>query len=199
MEQKTVEISQNESSSGVKKLKDLVSLVPITDHAKWFESIATLLVNSYAIKTEIYKYRITEIEFYYHDEHHQDLTTYGYIDKTKKYLNRIRRHKESQYKTLTWFFHYSGIDLVFGNKNAPGGILIRAIENIRTGEKATGPLVVYLDLMNQQISADGTKPLVLELVPHEYEKQHIPVTKQRIGLGQSDNAERLYNFSITTI
>ena len=173
--------------------------MPVTDNAKWFKSIATLLMNSFAIQTDSNQYRITEIEFYYHDEHHQDLTTYGYIDKTKKYIDRIRRHKEAQYKTLTWFFHYSGIDLVFGNENAPGGILIRAIEKIQPHEKVTGPLVVLLELMNQHISADGTKPLVLQLVPHEYEKDCKPVTKQWIGLGQSDNAERLYNFSITTI
>lgn len=180
-------------------LKKLLSTVPVNDYPAWFQNIAMLLFNNYAIKTDSNTYRITEIEFYYHDEHHRDLTTYGYIDKTKNYLDRIRRHKGAQYKTLTWFFHYSGIDLVIGNENAPGGVLIRAIENNVTSEKVTGPLVVLLELLNQQMSVDGTKRLLLELIPHKYEKLQTPVTKQRIGLGQSDNPERLYNFSINIL
>lgn len=180
-------------------LKKLLSTVSDNDYPKWFENIAIILFNNCAIKTDSNTYRITEVEFYYHNEHHQDLTTYGYIDKTKKYLDRIRRHKEAQYKPLTWFFHYSGVDLVIGNDNAPGGVLIRSIENIVTGEKVTGPLVVLLELLNQQISVDGSKTLLLELIPNKYEKLQTPVTKQRIGLGQFDYKERLYNFSIPSL
>ena len=187
---------QNKSQSCLNKLSEIITNVPTTNYEQWFEMIAKQLFENYAIKTDWNQYRLTEIEFYYHhEEYHPDITAYGYKVKNKKYSDRIIRYKEAQCKTLTWFFHYSGIDIVIGNESTPGGILIRSIENIETGERISGPLVVKLELMNQHISINGTKPLVLELILNENTHPYTLVKKPRIGLGLGGNPDRLYNFS----
>ncbi|MDE7368269.1 MAG: hypothetical protein K2N08_00640 [Muribaculaceae bacterium] len=69
------------------------------------------------------KYAIVEIEFYYNSKSHPDHITYP------RYMVAGR-----------WFFHQSGVDLTFtSNKSSFGGILIRGIKNIETGDYIFGP------------------------------------------------------------
>jgi hypothetical protein len=103
----------------------------IEDYDKQFVRIADSLLNDYLLTVnQDYKYRISEIEFYYNDVHkscvHPDTFTHG---------------DEMQKKSGQWYFHrfgktykvgtYKGMDLAFGKGDlAVGGILIRAITSV---------------------------------------------------------------------
>ncbi|CAN5681953.1 hypothetical protein BH10BAC3_BH10BAC3_41710 [soil metagenome] len=163
---------------------------------KWFELMATELLNHYIIETPLAKYSIREIEFYYHSEKHPDTTTYGYSANFNKLAPRLQRLKDCQRKPLTWFFHYSGIDIVIGNNDNPGGILIRAIEKNDPKERIKGPLVVMLELLNQGVNADGNKPIELKLIWILQSKTVKPKTTIRVGIKNHPFAEKLYNYQV---
>lgn len=77
-----------------------------------------------------FKYRISEIEFYYND-----------VDTTSVHPDTFTHGDEMQRECGQWYFHrfgktyksgtYKGMDLSFGKgKHAFGGILIRAITSV---------------------------------------------------------------------
>lgn len=116
-------------------LKDRLGAIPTTDYKSYFEDIAKILMNKCVIKkcvikkcgvnNEIveYEYEIVEIEFYLFTPQHQDVITYP------------RKLSAGQ-----WFFHQSGVDLTFDSDDKHfGGILIRGLSNITTGELTLGP------------------------------------------------------------
>lgn len=179
----------------MEKLKNLITNVPTANYSEWFEEIAKLLFCNYLIDSGSEKYKIKEVEFYYYNENHKDETTYGFAKNVTKLDQRIQRHKKAQCQQLTWFFHYSGVDLVIGKHDEPGGVLIRAIENVRTKERIKGPLVVLLELLNQQIDIEGQRPLKLELVPANEELKGAIAVNKRVGLGIGDFREAKYNYS----
>jgi hypothetical protein len=162
----------------------------------WFFKIASQLLNNYIIRTNDKKYSINEIEFYYYDKvHHPDKSTYGFINENTKYDKRIIELKKRQRIPLTWFFHYSGVDLVFGNEINAGGILIRSIQNISSSEIFKGPLIVHLELMNQNVqSSTGVFQLILEKNKSIY--SYKIQSKKRFGLGESSGKfkNKEYNF-----
>jgi len=98
----------------------------------WYRSIAEEILLRWQLQTSTASYRIREIEFYYYDEkEHRDTTVYGYMPPSfKKDNKRVHILKLRQCETFAWFVHYSGIDIVFGKKESPGGILIRSIERV---------------------------------------------------------------------
>ncbi|MBA3649399.1 MAG: hypothetical protein H0W62_12750 [Chitinophagales bacterium] len=130
--------------------------------------IAEELIYRYHISTPEAIYRIREIEFYYNSHDYQDPTVYGIIQAKHKNGLGIHRHKKRQSSQFTWFIHYSGIDIVFGEGETPAGILIRAVERIGKNsfadEYIDGPLVVLLELMNQSTSVFDSAPFQLRLV-----------------------------------
>lgn len=181
----------------MQKLKDLIVNVPGENYEQWFQAIAQLLFSEYLIETYNRKYQLTELEFYYHSTSHPDEATYGFIKQGTKYVERIMRHKLCQQQQLTWFFHYSGIDIVIGKKDEPGGILIRSIRDVETRENIKGPLVVYLELLNQNTAIDNGQPFQLKLTevdtPLDYEMEE---PKGRVGINSGNFEKALYNYSI---
>jgi hypothetical protein len=107
-------------------------LKTIEDYDRQFVRIADCLMNEYLLTVNgAYKYRISEIEFYYNDVHdknsrHPDTFTHG--DEMQKLSGRWYFHRFGKtYKTGT----YKGMDLSFGKGDvAFGGILIRAINSV---------------------------------------------------------------------
>ena len=75
------------------ELLHIINEVPNEAHESWFRKIAELLLTKYVIKTNNGRYRLTEIEFYYHSATHADTAAYGYMDEKKKYDERVLRHK----------------------------------------------------------------------------------------------------------
>ena len=65
-----------------------------------FARIADDLMNRWILKCEGSQYRITEIEFYFQSDSHNDMYTHA--------------HK-LQKETGRWYFHGSGVDLSFGS------------------------------------------------------------------------------------
>ena len=183
-----------------KNITALIETGPISgNYENWFGEIAEEMLLGWQIIANGMVYRFKEIEFYYHDKNHPDTTAYGYMPQHfKKDNGRIYRHKGRQTMPLTWFVHYSGIDIVFGKENAPGGLLIRAIERM-DGEKVElikGPLVVMLELLNQGVNVFDGKGIEMRIVEAEYLIKKEIVRKPRVGLGESGYKDAKYNFSV---
>lgn len=137
-----------------------------------FASIADLLLNEATLHVGGVEHRFTEIEFYFKGRKHVDKFTHG--DPMQKRFGHWYFHRTGgEYRGGT----YKGLDLAFGDDDAPAGILIRGIE--RTAAPATlidGPcmvvdhmlaltqspsipdLVAKFDL-SVNPSADGSSPL----------------------------------------
>jgi hypothetical protein len=99
---------------------------------------------------------------------------------------------------LTWFIHYSGIDLVIGSDSNPGGILIRKIKDITSEEKIfTGPYVSMLELINQATEIDEGN-FKLKLIPNTNNDNISLKYKKRHGIGKNAGkyADENYNFYI---
>lgn len=103
-----------------------------------FASIADLLLNHATLHVGGVEHRFTEIEFYFKGRKHVDKFTHG--DPMQKRFGHWYFHRTGgEYRSGT----YKGLDLAFGDDDAPAGILIRGIE--RTEAPATlidGPCMV---------------------------------------------------------
>lgn len=81
----------------LRKLLTLNAAMKTSDIEARFAQIAKLLFNSFAIEHENSRYFFKEIEFYFYNQHHQDIIT----------------HPRSS-KALRWYFNdFGGIDLNF--------------------------------------------------------------------------------------
>lgn len=152
-----------------------------------FERIANDLMNNWLLKIESKIYRITEIEFYYKSEFHNDPYTHGHI---------LQKEKEK------WYFHGSGIDITFGTNKTYGGILIRAIYNIKEDNYIYGPLNCVTEIFNAigNIYDKGISLGLIALTKSNTEiETEIPIAAPRVGLNpQKDKtySERFYRFLI---
>lgn len=153
---------------------------------KDFQKIATNLMNNFVIRANGNDFRLAEIEFYLHEkDKHEDDFIHAKIINEKP--NDSANH---QIKMGCWYFHYSGIDLTFGDsqKNRFGGILIRSI--IPLDEKIKpiiGPLKLKNHLLNQyeNISHSGDFLKVISIEDKLKPDEIIPMP--RVGLGSSGN------------
>lgn len=89
----------------------------------YFKRIAEILMNNCVVSKGDNKYEIVEIEFYLFTPDHQDVITYPRILTAGQ-----------------WFFHQSGVDISFESTIEHfGGILIRGLRDIKTGQLTLGP------------------------------------------------------------
>lgn len=152
-----------------------------------FARIANDLMNNWLLKIESKIYRITEIEFYYKSEFHNDAYTHGH---------EFQKVKEK------WYFHGSGIDITFGTNETSGGILIRAIYNIKDDNYIYGPLNCATEIFNAvgNIYEKGiTFGLIASWENNSEIEIEIPIAAPRVGLNpQKDKvySERFYRFLI---
>lgn len=174
----------------------LVQQQPAENHEQWFEAMANNLLRNYVIDTGMAIYRFMEIEFYYYSKEHPDEITYGFSRNHEKLPPRMKRLKKAQHQHLTWFFHYSGIDLVIGHEQNPGGILIRSLQRLDNGELLNGPFIVLLELLNQHVDIKGEKPLQLLLKRQDVSFDVSVKTKKRIGVNTGGYHDKLYNFNV---
>lgn len=102
-----------------------------------FQEIALALMNSTLLEINGQDYKISEVEFYFQNEFFND--PFVHCQPRQKQVNQ-------------WYFHrkgdgfkdgkIKGLDITIGNENAFGGMLIRGIENVQTGEVIDGPSLV---------------------------------------------------------
>ena len=122
-----------------------------------FDRIAKVLLNHTELITRENTYRIREIEFYYYSDIHTDFYCHKnerQLTNQKFYFHRFKDYEK--YERLK----QKGIDITVGNgESIFGGILIRAIENVKTNEIITG----IGNLTNQIISDINGTFSILEL------------------------------------
>jgi len=110
-------------------------------------------MNQYLIYIRGVGHRLTELEFYYCGDKHQDIFTHQ--DDLQKSSGNWYFHKSgSGYKGGS----YKGLDITFG-QNGFGGILIRAIESMN-GEYIEGPSTVVDHILSQNRTKTGTPEIV---------------------------------------
>lgn len=120
-------------------MKDLLNIKKFEKREEYqieFDRVAKDILNSYELRTPANSYLIREIEFYYYTENHTDF----YCHKNDRQLNNstfyFHRFKDPE-KYLR--LKQKGIDITFGKQeNIYGGILIRAIQDINSGNVYTG-------------------------------------------------------------
>ncbi len=151
-----------------------------------FQRIANDILNHWVLKVEDALFRITEIEFYYKNaEYHIDSYIHGH---------------ELQKQKGKWYFHGSGIDITFGDGEAFGGILIRAIYNITDKKYCYGPLNCILEIFSNLTSIYKSE-MSFCLIPStkglfEIEK---PIRTPRVGLNPEKDTimhSKYYRFLI---
>ena len=120
-------------------MTDLLNIIDFKEKEEFqseFDRIAKEILHNYHLVTPVDSYIIREIEFYYFSKTHQDnschqnkrqlLNSRFYFHRFKdpsKYLNQKRK----------------GIDITFGNNMENfGGILIRAIQSVKTHDVLLG-------------------------------------------------------------
>ncbi|MGE0018967.1 MAG: hypothetical protein AB7S72_04825 [Draconibacterium sp.] len=135
-----------------------------------FDRIANELMNNWLLKIGSKIFRIAEIEFYYKSESHNDPYTHEHV---------LQKEKEK------WYFHGSGIDITFGANETFGGILIRAIRNIKDGNYIYGPLNCVTEIFNtignihdieKSFGLIASRENNIEIEPE------IPIAAPRVGL-----------------
>ena len=130
-----------------------------------FTSLAKEIMNKLYIDNGAYKYFPVEIEFYIYDKkNHADIHVYP---------------REAKAGDL--FFHLSGMDICFESsieQGRFGGILIRALEREKDGEKTLfgGPLVCKDDVLNtatEKCSVKSCENKHISKEPHTSPRQGI--------------------------
>lgn len=150
-----------------------------------FNSIASELMNEYVLKVNDTDYRITEIEFYYQGGNHND--------------NYIHGHSLQMTKGK-WYFHGSGIDLTFGSEGIYGGVLLRAIYNLKTSEYIYGPIKIITEIFSNVPSVFDTNiSFGLIRTENTFLELEKPIKAPRVGLNEKTNPnmyKELYRYLI---
>jgi 3-methyladenine DNA glycosylase Mpg len=189
--------------------EELRSYIPASDAADSeylvaFRKMAYLLLNRSTFMIGGEGHRLTEIEFYFKGYNHVDKFTHG--DKMQKKFGVWYFHKfGSEYRSGT----YKGLDIAFGNADAPAGILIRGLERLSDHDLVDGPsnsvdrmllmtecedipaLAAKFDLSIDQ-NADNSSPLCI--VSCESRNKTILATP-RVGLSlKRENSEARWKY-----
>lgn len=156
-----------------------------------FAALADQLLNNHILISGDHKYRICEIEFYYKEVEgpNQDNYTHGHA---------------FQKTAGQWYQHGSGLDITFGNENAFGGILIRALQELDAeGNEVNyiyGPLNSLQALMGSFGSVEKHEiSFGLENAADNFLKHEKPIAAPRVGLNaqkQPDMYNKLYRYLI---
>ena len=151
------------------KIEDIVSKPDIDSELK---NIAKILMNEYCIYNGKYIYRPIEIEFYIYLK---DIS-----DKEKRHAD-IHVYPRDKKEAGELFFHLSGMDICFESsieQGRFGGILIRALEREKDGEKTLfgGPLVCKDEVLNtatEKCSVKSCENKHISKEPHTSPRQGI--------------------------
>lgn len=138
------ELSELLSQEGKKKYAEI---------EKWFDEIANQLMNYYCLKVGDSEFRITECEIYYREMGGPHNDVYVHTEKPQLTLGQLYLNKAG------------GFDITFGKdldndkENIYGGILIRGVRNIKTGErfnKITKIVIEFFDKIGNIIDENRT-------------------------------------------
>jgi len=145
----------NEKKSKESSITETLQLDPenmteLADFETSFSKIADCLCNQTILEINGVSHRLAELEFYLKDNNHHD--TFTHCD-------------EQQLTNGKWYFHktgsgfkggsYKGLDITFSSRGH-GGILIRAIQEIKTSKYIEGPSLV----VDHILATAGAKDIV---------------------------------------
>jgi len=132
-------------------------ITSVGDFQAKFDAIAENLMNSYILDINGKPHRLSEIEFYLQDDNHPD--TFTHCDELQKTHGKWYFHKVGKgYKGGS----YKGLDITFATRGY-GGILIRAISDLSTGEYIEGPSMVVDRVLTLNRTKSGI-PEIAQLV-----------------------------------
>eukprot|EP00727_Mastigamoeba_balamuthi_P014071 m51a1_g9287 hypothetical protein (450) ;mRNA; f:17373-19176 len=124
------------------------------DFAARFDALSRMILLGSKLVIAGVRHRITEIEFFYRGQGHQD--PYTPCDDMQRTCGLWYFHKTAgKYRGGT----YKGVDLTFGGDTAHGGILIRGLQDIATGTVFDGPCVC-VDHMLRSTGCEDVAQLV---------------------------------------
>lgn len=174
----------------------------------YFSSMANRLLNECYLLINKRKYRLVEIEFYLKSDHHPDPYAHCNEDQLIMHAFYFHRFKNGTYKAG----NYKGLDLSFGDAetNSFFGILIRAIQDIKTSTITEGPcncvnkILAAYDCASIMEFTGGENLNIFEnkhnfkLVPTNSLKKEVIAAGPRIGLSDKypDYQKRSYRFVI---
>lgn len=141
-----------------------------------FASLTTNLMNNLCLAISKSTYRITECEIYYMNIEHQD--PYVHCGEQQLTAGQLYLNKAG------------GLDITFGNLNYParGGILIRGVRNLKTGEyinKITEIVAEVFRALGNIILHDN-RIFLAELQPGQIQIER-PIQSTRIGLTRKEH------------
>jgi len=171
-----------------------------------FPEISQTLLNKCLLVANKQKFRLVEIEFYLYSPNHSDPYVHQDPDQLLLHTFYFHKFKTGTYKSGT----FKGMDFTFGNtdKKVYFGILIRAIQHIKTGQVIEGPCNVVnrilnsyqcdsiMDLTHGQNLGLFENDVGLTLVPSKSLEARTIYAGPRIGLSAKypDYQNRSYRF-----
>jgi len=168
--------------------KDVCKLTPVTAPL-FFKKIANYLINEYVMTVIDYNFRIIDIEFYLHSSNHPDTFVQKHPDQSQ-HLKWYFRKASLKYKEGAT----KGINITFGNEDSVyGGILIRGIECLESGNIYEGPCNVVNKILKCAEQTSITD-LTAEMHDGVFENNHI-LLEDLDGLkyeGCDEEEEELY-------
>ncbi len=148
-----------------------------------FAALADLLLDRAALHVQGVEHRFVEIEFYYRGRAHLDEFTHG--DPMQRRFGGWYFHRTgSGYRGGT----YKGLDLAFGDDDAAGGILVRAIERTEDAALVEGPCRVVdhvLALTGAPSIVDLVARFDLSIEPPGRGPSPLCVTHRETGRGRT--------------
>lgn len=146
--------------------------IDASNATKEFQQLAIEIATHYDLTADHTKFKIVEMEFYLFDPiHHRD----GFAHFHNRTAGEFRSHN-------------SGLDITITSKNPDsyGGILIRSIQNLSTGQFINGPRKCVFAIFDQ-IGSVAARDITFGLEPTKTKRILLPlepVIGPRIGLGQ---------------
>lgn len=148
-------------------------------HESIFKSVAEFFMMRKRLKCGENIYKIVECEFYFFQENgdHKDI----YTHKAKEQLSFGK-----------WYDHGSGLDITIGNeKDTYGGILIRSLQNVNSGQYINGPLNIKKELFFNM--GDVLNPVYSPYFIDILDKQISPIySVKRVGLNKNKQNANFY-------
>ncbi len=155
---------------------------PQIDIQKAFDDMARYIFERISLQAGAKEYLFTEIEFYYYSPQHKHRDPF-----CKRNPVHARETQCPEIPSDKLFFHYSGVDICFDNKDRSkqeyGGILIRGIKEARADGTnfINGPLKTLCRLLNDA-QQTGDVRICLKKAKTPRMLEHAPKSSARIGL-----------------
>lgn len=161
------------------RLKKLFKQKIISNYQIWFDRIADEVINRHSLCLGSKCFEILEVEFYINEPSHPDIFSHGGEDKKQNAVFAFHR-MGSSFKEGS----YTGLDIAIGNESRFGGMLLRSLRDLQSGEVIEGPSKVVsliLDYFREEKVRDLVKKIPMNLLTSE--------GKEKLSLVMRENSD----------